>query len=65
MARANDLGTLYGPANCVALVGFGIISDRLQVRKPVMFAGAIIVNIAVIFIMTAHDPGYWAPGHPA
>ena len=59
VAKANDLGTLYWAANCVALVGFGIISDRLQVRKPVMFAGAIIVIISVIFIMTAHEPGYW------
>jgi MFS family permease len=59
LAKANDLATLYWAANCVALVGFGIISDRLLVRKPIMFAGAIIVVISVIFIMTAHEPSYW------
>jgi MFS family permease len=59
LARANDLATLYWAANCVALVGFGVLSDRLLVRKPIMFAGAIIVVISVIFIMTAHQPSYW------
>jgi MFS family permease len=59
LAKANDLATLYWAANCVALVGFGVLSDRLLVRKPIMFAGAIIVVISVLFIMTAHEPSYW------
>jgi MFS family permease len=58
LSQANDLGTLYWAANCIALVGFGLISDWLQVRKPVMIAGAIIVVVAVIFIMTANHPSY-------
>ena len=59
LAKANDLATLYWAVNCVALVGFGLISDWLQVRKPVMFAGAIIVVISVIFVMTAQGGSYW------
>jgi MFS family permease len=58
LASANDLGTLYWAANCVALVGFGILSDRLLVRKPVMIVGAVIVVISIIFVMTARQPSY-------
>jgi len=59
LAQANDLATLYWAANCVALVGFGLLSDWLLVRKPVMFAGAVIVVISVVFVMTAQQPSYW------
>lgn len=45
LSQANNLGTLYWGVNCVALVSFGIISDRLMVRKPVMIAGALIVVV--------------------
>jgi MFS family permease len=58
LSQANNLGTLYWGVNCVALVGFGIISDWLMVRKPVMIAGALIVVVAVIFLMTANHPSY-------
>ncbi|GAA4173520.1 MFS transporter [Gryllotalpicola koreensis] len=59
LAQANSLGALFWLANCVALVGFGLISDWLTVRKPIMFAGAIIVVVSLIFVMTAHDASYW------
>ena len=36
-----------------------MISDRLLVRKPIMFLGAGIVVISMIFVMTAHEPSYW------
>jgi MFS family permease len=58
LSKANDLGTLYWAFNCLALVGFGVISDWLMVRKPVMIAGALIVVVAIIFIMTANQPSY-------
>jgi MFS family permease len=58
LSSANDLGTLYWAANCVALVGFGLISDRLLVRKPVMIVGAVIVVISILFVMTADHPSY-------
>lgn len=52
VSQANDLGTWFWAANCVALIGFGIISDRLNVRKPVMFVGAVIVIISILCIMS-------------
>ena len=58
VSQANDLGTWFWFANCVALVGFGLISDALHVRKPVMFAGAIIVICAIIAIMSYHHASY-------
>jgi MFS family permease len=58
LSKANDLATLYWAANCLALVGFGIISDKLLVRKPVMIAGALIVVVAIFFVMTANQPSY-------
>ncbi|MER6977855.1 MFS transporter [Streptomyces carpinensis] len=59
VAEANDLGTLYWAVNCVGLVLFGVLSDRLLVRKPIMFLGAGVVVISMIFVMTADNPGYW------
>lgn len=54
VSEANDLGSWFWFTNCVALIGFGIISDVLHVRKPVMFAGAVIV-IGSIFVIASYD----------
>jgi MFS family permease len=58
VSQANNLGSWFWFANCVSLIGFGIISDRLMVRKPVMFAGAIIVIIAICFIASYNHVSY-------
>lgn len=59
IAQANSLATLYWATNCVALVAFGVLSDLLMVRKPIMFLGAGIVVVALLLVMTADHPGYW------
>jgi MFS family permease len=58
LSRANDLGTWYWGVNCVALILAGIISDRLQVRKPVMMIGGVFACISIIFVMTAHHASF-------
>jgi MFS family permease len=57
-SEANDLGSWFWATNCVALIGFGIISDALLVRKPVMFAGSIIVIGSIIFIASYHHASF-------
>jgi ACS family D-galactonate transporter-like MFS transporter len=58
LTAANHLGSWFWFSNCVALIGFGVISDYLHVRKPVMFVGAIIVIVAIMFIMTYHHASF-------
>ena len=59
LAQANTLANWTWAANAVSLVGAGILSDRLGVRKPFMFVGG--VGAAVLM-------WYWlslAGQHPA
>jgi MFS family permease len=56
--RANQLGNWYFATFALSLVVSGWLSDRLRVRKPVMFAGALgsIVGTAA-FALLANRPG--------
>ena len=59
VGQANTLANWTWAANAVSLVGAGVLSDRLGVRKPFMLAGG--VGAAVLM-------GYWltlAGQHPA
>jgi ACS family D-galactonate transporter-like MFS transporter len=56
-ARANNLGNWYWIANAVALLGAGVFSDRLLVRKPFMIVGAVISLVGVgLFAAAATAP---------
>ncbi|MEU2042461.1 MFS transporter [Nocardia niwae] len=46
-ARANSLANWYWIANAVTLTAFGVLSDRVRVRKPFMVAGGVISAIGV------------------
>ncbi|WP_370288689.1 MFS transporter [Nocardioides sp.] len=46
-AEANGLATWYWVANVAALVGAGVLSDRLGVRKPVMLVGSLASVVAL------------------
>ncbi len=56
-AQANSLNTYFWWADIVALIVFGILSDLLKVRKPLMLVGAIgsIIGL-VLFIHAADNP---------
>jgi MFS family permease len=58
---ANGLGNWEWGFNVVALIGVGIISDRLRVRKPFMVFGGIMgAVVLVVYLMQAgHHPGYY------
>jgi MFS family permease len=57
-SQANDLGSWFWATNCVALIGFGIISDQLMVRKPVMMFGAVIVIVSIFVIASYHHASF-------
>lgn len=58
LSRAEDLGTMYWGVNCVALILVGILSDRLQVRKPIIMIGGVFACISIGFVMTAHNASF-------
>jgi MFS family permease len=56
-ARANQLANWYWITNAIALVGAGVLSDRLRVRKPFMIVGALISLVGVaLFAAAATEP---------
>jgi MFS family permease len=56
-AQANDLNAWFWWADIVALIVFGILSDLLKVRKPLMLAGAIgSIIMLILFINAADNP---------
>ena len=56
-SQANSLNAWFWWADIVALIAFGILSDLLKVRKPLMLAGAIgSIIMLVLFIHAANDP---------
>ncbi|WP_282782215.1 MULTISPECIES: MFS transporter [unclassified Nocardia] len=54
-ARANALGNWYWIASGVALVGTGIISDRMKVRKPFMLIGAVVSIVGLFMFIQLTD----------
>jgi MFS family permease len=60
---ANGLGNWTWTADVVAVIAFGIISDKLRVRKPFMIVGGVASAIMLLFYvsMTGHGAttGYY------
>jgi hypothetical protein len=60
---ANAINVWYAAFLSGALVFFGVLSDRLRVRKPFMVVGAIATIVATVFlILQVNDPhvGYYS-----
>ncbi|MEV0094901.1 MFS transporter [Streptomyces sp. NPDC050738] len=60
--RANALGNWYWAASAFALIGAGVLSDRLRVRKPLMIVGGVgSVACTAVFASLATRPetGYY------
>jgi hypothetical protein len=56
-SEANGLGNWFWSADAVAVVGVGIISDKLRVRKPFMLAGGVVaVGMGLVFAALATRP---------
>src|SRR5664280_602193 len=56
-SQANDLNTWFWAADIVALIVFGVLSDILKVRKPLMLVGAIgSIVMLFFFIQRANHP---------
>ncbi|MFI6871490.1 MFS transporter [Nocardia sp. NPDC050406] len=54
-AKANALGNWYWIASAVALVGTGIISDQMKVRKPFMVVGAVVSIVGLFMFIQLTD----------
>jgi hypothetical protein len=62
VSQANGLNTWFWGADIVALIVFGVLSDKLKVRKPFMLVGAIgaIVTLIIFLMQTSHaNTGYY------
>ncbi len=56
-SQANSLNSWFWWADIVALIVFGVLSDLLKVRKPLMLAGALgSIVMLVLFIHAADNP---------
>jgi MFS family permease len=56
-SNANYLNTWYWGADAVALIVFGVLSDKLRVRKPLMLVGAIgSIVMLIVFLRQADHP---------
>jgi len=56
-SQANDLNTWFWAADIVALIVFGVLSDVLKVRKPLMLVGSIgSIVMLYFFIQRANHP---------
>jgi MFS family permease len=56
-SNANYLNVWYWGADAVALIVFGVLSDKLRVRKPLMLVGAIgSIVMLIIFLRQANHP---------
>jgi MFS family permease len=54
---ANYLNTWYWAADAAALIIFGVVSDKLRVRKPLMLIGALGgIVMLIIFLRQADHP---------
>ena len=62
VSQANGLNTWFWGADIVALIVFGVLSDKLKVRKPFMLVGAIgAIVMLILFLMRTGHPftGYY------
>ena len=56
-SRANSVANWVWLVNAISLVGFGLASDRLRIRKPFMLIGGIGSLVAtLVFLSHATDP---------
>ena len=55
-SQANDLNTWFWAADIVALIVFGVLSDVLKVRKPLMLVGAIGSIVMLYFFIQQRQP---------
>ena len=56
-SNANYLNTWYWGADAVALIVFGVLSDKLRVRKPLMLVGAAgSIVMLILFLRQADHP---------
>lgn len=53
LSSFNGIQEIYWGVNIVALVIWGLISDRLMVREPFMVLGSIGTIVAIILLMNA------------
>lgn len=63
--RGNSLANWYWITNALALLIAGIFSDKIRVRKPLMFLGTVIpmVGVAIFATLTTQqDTGYYTLG---
>ncbi len=57
-SQANDLNTWFWAADIVALIVFGVLSDVLKVRKPLMLVGAVGSIVMLYFFIQRADHPY-------
>ena len=56
-SEANGLGNWFWSADAVAVVAVGALSDKLQVRKPIMLVGGLVaVAMGLVFAGLATHP---------
>ena len=56
-SQANGLNSWFWWADAVALIVFGILSDKLKVRKPLMLVGAMgSIVMLMVFLHQADNP---------
>jgi MFS family permease len=56
-SNANYLNTWYWGADAVALIVFGVLSDKLRVRKPLMLIGSIgSIVMLILFLRQTNHP---------
>jgi MFS family permease len=62
VTQANGLNVWFWGADAIALIVFGVLSDRLRVRKPFMLIGALgAIGMLIVFLMQANNAntGYY------
>jgi MFS family permease len=62
VTQANGLNVWFWGADAVALIVFGVLSDKLRVRKPFMLVGALgAIALLIVFLMQAShaDTSYY------
>lgn len=62
VTQANGLNVWFWGADAIALIVFGVLSDRLRVRKPFMLIGALgAIAMLIVFLMQANhaNTGYY------
>ena len=62
VTQANGLNVWFWGADAIALIVFGVLSDKLRVRKPFMLVGALgAIAMLIVFLMQANhaNTGYY------